>query len=198
MVLDFEQANIAWSKSLAIEPISVTYSNLGTVLFFMQRFENASEMYLKSAELSPLDPTVWGNLGDAYKYSKNKQNNAQLAYEKGLKLAQKNAIINDKNPSLQAQISRYYSELRQCKQAEKHQEVVLTNNVQDPYIYYDLAIVSINCLDVDTVKLFTEKAISLGYPAKLLLADPQFYDYKLWLKTLVQAINKKKGIYEYS
>ena len=186
MVLDFEQANIAWSKSLAIEPISVTYSNLGTVLFFMQRFENASEMYLKSAELSPLDPTVWGNLGDAYKYSKNKQKNAQLAYEKGLKLAQKNAIINDKNPSLQAQISRYYSELRQCEQAKKHQEIVLKNNVQDPYIYYDLAIVSINCLDVDTVKLFIEKAISLGYPAKLLLADPQFYDYKLWLKTLVQ------------
>lgn len=186
MVLDFEQANIAWSKSLAIEPISVTYSNLGTVLFFMQRFENAAQMYLKSAELSPLDPTVWGNLGDAYKYSKNKQKNAQLAYEKGLKLAQKNAIINDKNPSLQAQISRYYSELRQCEQAEKHQEIVLKNNVQDPYIYYDLAIVSINCLDVDTVKLFIEKAISLGYPAKLLLADPQFYDYKLWLKTLVQ------------
>lgn len=186
MVLDFEQANIAWSKSLAIEPISVTYSNLGTVLFFMQRFENAAQMYLKSAELSPLDPTVWGNLGDAYKYSKNKQKNAQLAYEKGLKLAQKNAIINDKNPSLQAQISRYYSELRQCEQAKKHQEIVLKNNVQDPYIYYDLAIVSINCLDVDTVKLFIEKAISLGYPAKLLLADPQFYDYKLWLKTLVQ------------
>ena len=186
MVLDFEQANIAWSKSLAIEPISVTYSNLGTVLFFMQRFENAAQMYLKSAELSPLDPTVWGNLGDAYKYSKNKQKNAQLAYQKGLKLAQKNAIINDKNPSLQAQISRYYSELRQCEQAKKHQEIVLKNNVQDPYIYYDLAIVSINCLDVDTVKLFIEKAISLGYPAKLLLADPQFYDYKLWLKTLVQ------------
>ena len=186
MVLDFEQANIAWSKSLAIEPISVTYSNLGTVLFFMQRFENAAQMYLKSAELSPLDPTVWGNLGDAYKYSKNKQKNAQLAYEKGLKLAQKNAIINDKNSSLQAQISRYYSELRQCEQAKKHQEIVLKNNVQDPYIYYDLAIVSINCLDVDTVKLFIEKAISLGYPAKLLLADPQFYDYKLWLKTLVQ------------
>ena len=46
--------------------------NLGSVLFFMKRFENAAEMYLQSAELSPLSPTVWGNLGDAFKYSKNK------------------------------------------------------------------------------------------------------------------------------
>ena len=124
----------------------------------------------------------------------NKRPNAKLAYQKGLELAQKNALINDKYPSLQAQISRYYSELEQCEQAKVHQEIVLTNNIQDPYIYYDLAIVSINCFDVDAIKLFIEKAILLGYPSKLLLADPQFYDYKLWLQKLVKPIHKKKGI----
>lgn len=184
MALNFEQANIAWSKSLAIEPTSLTFSNLGTVLFFMQRYENAAEMYLQSAELSPLDPTVWGNLGDAFKYTKNQKNSAKSAYQKGLELAHKKAIINDKDPSLQAQISRYYSELRQCEQANNHHEIVLKNNVQDPYVYYDLAIVAINCLDVIDMKSFIEKAIFLGYPSKLLLADPQFYDYKDWLKEI--------------
>ena len=185
MVLNFEQANIAWSKSLAIKPTSVTFSNLGTVLFFMQRFDNAAEMYLQSAELAPLDPIVWGNLGDAFKYSENKAQRAKSAYEKGLSLAKKNAVINDKSPSLQAQISRYYSELNQCEQAKVHQDKLLNNNVQDPYVYYDLAIVAINCFDVNDMKLFIEKAIVLGYPAKLLLADPQFYDYKDWLKETV-------------
>ncbi|MFT7431800.1 MAG: DNA-binding winged helix-turn-helix (wHTH) protein/tetratricopeptide (TPR) repeat protein [Colwellia sp.] len=185
LLLDFEQANIAWSKSLAIEPTSLTFSNLGTVLFFMQRYENAAEMYLQSAELSPLDPTVWGNLGDAFKYTKNQKNSAKSAYEKGLKLAQKNAIINDKDSSLQAQISRYYSELTQCTQAKDHQDIALKNNVQDPYIYYDLSIVAINCFDVNDMKPFIKKAIFLGYPPKLLLADPQFYDYKDWLKEIV-------------
>ena len=184
MVLNFEQANIAWSKSLAITPTSGTFSNLGTVLFFMQRFENAAEMYMESAELSPLDPTVWGNLGDALKYSKKGIKSAKSAYEKGLALAKQKAIINDKDPSLQAQISRYNSELAQCEQAKIHQKTALSNTVKDPYIYYDLAIVAINCFDIDTMKLFTEKAISLGYPAKLLLADPQFYDYKLWLNEI--------------
>lgn len=183
--LNFEQANIAWSKSLAIKPTSLTFANLGTVLFFMQRFENAAEMYLQSAELSPLDHVLWGNLGDAYKYSHNQEQSAKTAYEKALALAKKNAIINDKTPSLQAQISRYYSELAQCQQARKHQEIALKNNLQDPYIYYDLAIVAINCLDDSSLKLFIEKAITLSYPVKLLLADPQFYDYKEWLKELV-------------
>ena len=185
MVLNFEQANIAWSKSLAIKPTALTFSNLGTVLFFMQRYENAAEMYLQSAELSPLDPTVWGNLGDAFKYTKNQKNSAKSAYEKGLKLAQKNAIINDKDASLQAQISRYYSELTQCTQAKDHQDIALKNNVQDPYIYYDLSIVAINCFDVNDMKPFIKKAIFLGYPRQLLLADPQFYDYKHWLKEMV-------------
>lgn len=185
LVLDFEQANIAWSKSLAIKPTSVTFSNLGTVLFFMQRYENAVEMYLQSAELSPLDPTVWGNLGDAYKYSKNSTEKANSAYENGLKLAKKNATINDKDPNIQALISRYYSELKQCEQAKKHQNIALNHNLKDPYIYYDLAIVSINCFDEDILKSFIEKAINLGYPSKLLLADPQFYDYKHWLKEVI-------------
>ncbi len=185
MILDFEQANIAWSKSLAIKPTAVTFSNLGTVLFFMQRFENAVEMYLQSAELSPLDPIVWGNLGDAFKYSKNRAQNAKSAYEKALELAKNNAIINDKDPSLQAQISRYYSELTQCEQAREHQDTTLKSNSQDPYIYYDLAIVAINCYDDNNLKLFITKAISLGYPAALFLADPQFYDYKQWIKEIV-------------
>lgn len=185
MLLNFEQANIAWSKSLAIKPTALTFSNLGTVLFFMQRFENSAEMYLQGAELSPLDPTVWGNLGDAFKYSENSTQKAKVAYKKGLDLAKKNAVINDKDPSLQAQISRYYSELTQCDQAKKHQEIVLNNNVHDPYIYYDLAIVAINCFDVNDMKPFIKKAIFLGYPPQLLLADPQFYDYKHWLKEIV-------------
>lgn len=185
LLLNFEQANIAWSKSLAIEPTSVTFSNLGTVLFFMQRYENAAEMYLQSAELAPLDPTVWGNLGDAFKYTKNQKNSAKSAYKKGLELAKKNAIINNKDSSLQAQISRYYSELTQCSQAKDHQDIALKNNVQDPYIYYDLSIVAINCFDVNDMKPFIKKAIFLGYPRQLLLADPQFYDYKHWLKEIV-------------
>ncbi|SEL02729.1 Tetratricopeptide repeat-containing protein [Colwellia chukchiensis] len=180
MVLDFEQANIAWSKSLAIKPTSLTYSNLGTVLFFMQRFENAAEMYLQSAELSPLDPVVWGNLGDAYKYSAEEAL-AQSAYKKALQLAQKNAEINDKNTNLQAQIARYYSELGICHQAQKYQNLVLKSNNQDPYLFYDLAVVAINCTDEENLRLFIERAVALGYPTALLLADPQFYDYKDWL-----------------
>ncbi len=185
MVLDFEQANIAWSKSLAIKPTAVTYSNLGTVLFFMKRFENAAEMYMQSAELTPLDPIVWGNLGDALKYSVNKENKAKFAYEKALELARKNVVINDKDLSLQAQMSRYYSELAQCDQAKNHQDIILQSQVKDPYIYYDLAITAINCFDDNRLKLSIDEAIKLGYPVKLLLADPQFYDYKHWLKESV-------------
>jgi DNA-binding winged helix-turn-helix (wHTH) protein/Flp pilus assembly protein TadD/TolB-like protein len=184
MTVDFEKANVAWSKSLFIEPTSATYANLGTVLFMMNRYENAVEMYSQSAELSPLDTTIWGNLGDALKYSKNSQQEAEKAYRKALALANKNALINNKNLSLQAQISRYHSELKSCPEALKIQQAVLNENAQDPYVFYDLAIVSINCHERNMMKKLINKALTLGYPYPLLLADPQFHDYKEWLKQL--------------
>lgn len=184
MTLDFEKANIAWSKSLAIEPTSDTYANLGTVLFFMNNYDNAAEMYRQSVELSPLETTVWGNLGDALKYTKNNQAQASSAYRKALALAENNAQINSKDLSLQAQISRYYSELSDCETAIKNQQNVLSENAQDPYVFYDLAIVSINCSDRTTMETLVKKSITLGYPYELLLADPQFNDYKEWLMQL--------------
>lgn len=181
LLLDFEKANVAWSKSLSIEPTSVTYANLGTVLFFMNKYENAAEMYRQSTELSPLETTVWGNLGDALKYTKNNKLKANDAYRKALVLAKNNAQINDKNLSLQAQISRYYSELNECGKALKYQQEVLNENVQDPYVFYDLAIVSINCHEKNMMETLVKKSIALGYPYELLLVDPQFHGFKAWL-----------------
>ena len=41
------------------------YSNLGTVYYFMGRFQDAVPMYRKATELAPEDHRVWGNLADA-------------------------------------------------------------------------------------------------------------------------------------
>ncbi len=184
LTMDIENASIAWSKALAIEPTALTYSNLGTSLFFLLQFDNAIEVYLQSVKLTPNDNIVWGNLGDAYKYSENKQDNAREAYQQALLLAKQQEQINPNDINVQAQIARYYSELGQCKTSDSYQQVILKNISNDPYVYYDLSIKAINCQQILAAENMLLQALNYGYPKDLLLADPQFLVYKEQLSQL--------------
>ncbi|OUS27272.1 hypothetical protein A9Q98_09650 [Thalassotalea sp. 42_200_T64] len=178
LLMDWQKASIAWSKALAIEPTALTYSNLGTSLFFLQQFDDAANIYQQSTALTPGDNVVWGNLGDAYKYSENQKGKSTVAYKQALALALKKEVINPLDVNLQSQLARYYSELQQCDSADSYQQVILKQAPNDPYIYYDLALVAINCDNESGAQLMINKTLKFGYPRELLLADPQFIAYK--------------------
>lgn len=184
MLWDLDKANIAWEKALAIEPNNLTYANLGTSLFFSHKFDDAAKAYNKSLHLTPNDHLILGNLADAYKYSKVNKHLAKSTYQKALELALTKETINPLDVSLQAAITRYYSELGQCKDADSYQQIILSQNTKDPGVFYALAITAINCDRPEEANTLTNKAIELGYSKQLLLADPQFIAYKEQLRDL--------------
>lgn len=184
LLMDWESASIAWSKSLAIEPTALTYSNLATSLFFLQQFDNAAEIYLQGTKLTPNDNTIWANLGDSYKYSATQNSEAVGAYKKALELALNKELINPHDVTIQSQIARYYSELDQCPVANTYAETVLKKSPTDPYIFYSLSLASLNCDRFSEAENLLDKTISLGYSKELLLADPQFLAYKEQLSEL--------------
>lgn len=189
LLMDIENANIAWSKALAIEPTALTYSNVATSLFFLHQFEDAVKIFQQSVTLTPDDNVVWGNLADALKYSKNQQQESKSAYEKALQLAKNKEQINPNDTDLQSQISRYYSELKQCVSTKSYNKNILTKEIKDPYIYYSLAISFYNCKQLIQAENMIIKAIELGYSIELLLADPQFLYYKEQLMLLLNSEN---------
>ncbi|WOH37781.1 winged helix-turn-helix domain-containing protein [Thalassotalea fonticola] len=184
LLMDWENASIAWSKALAIEPTALTYSNLATSLFFLKQFDNAAEIYLQGTKLTPNDNTIWANLGDSYKYSTIQNEHAPAAYNKALQLALKKELINPNDETNQSQIARYYSELKQCSVADSYVQTVLKKSPADPYIFYSLALVFLNCKRILEAENMIENAITLGYPKELLLVDPQFLVYKEQLSKL--------------
>ncbi len=54
-------------------------------------------------------------------------------------------LINPNDETIQSQIARYYSELDQCSVADSYAETVLKKSPTDPYIFYSLSLVSLNC-----------------------------------------------------
>ncbi|MGH8197313.1 MAG: tetratricopeptide repeat protein [Steroidobacteraceae bacterium] len=55
MMSDFENAADAFSRSLALEPRRASYSNTGTVSYYLGRYDQAADMHRKAIEFAPAD-----------------------------------------------------------------------------------------------------------------------------------------------
>ena len=168
-----EAASEAWQHSLSLNPNAMTYSNLGTAYFFRQQFELAVDNYKKATELQPANPVLWGNLGDAEKFA-GQHKTARISYKKAHKLTVEQLLINPNDITTHAMLGRYQSELSQCSNALSTANRLDTENSSDPYLYYDIAIIAINCQQHQVARERITKAIDLGYSKKLLAQDIQF------------------------
>lgn len=167
------QASTAWKQSLDIKPSANIYSNLATSSFFERNFFEAEKNYLKALELKPDDPVLWGNLGDSQKFSNNNES-AYSSYQKALQLVTNKLRVNPNDAESLSEQARYMSELNECKKAIKSSDSLIKRQVNDPYVFYSLSIVQINCQNLVEANALLKMAISAGYSQQLINLDIQF------------------------
>jgi predicted O-linked N-acetylglucosamine transferase (SPINDLY family) len=135
-------------------------------------------MYQQAVNLNPNKYVFRGNLADALKYAGNQQVMSAQQYKAALNLARQNETINPSDQTIKSSIARYNSELNSCQEANNQSEQFVFEQPDDPYIYYDLALVAINCSSDNDVLLYLKKSLTLGYSNKLLGKDHQFAKFK--------------------
>lgn len=175
---EFDKATQSWRKALSINPSANIFSNLGTSLFFASKFTQAVDMYQQAVNINPNNHVFRGNLADALKYAGNQQVMSAQQYKAALNLARQNETINPSDQTIKSNIARYNSELNSCQEANNQSEQLVFEQPDDPYIYYDLALVAINCSSDNDVLLYLKKSLTLGYSNKLLGKDHQFAKFK--------------------
>jgi len=85
---------VPWfQKALAIKPDYMTYSNLGTVYEYLKKYDDAIAMFQKAMDMNPHDLLPVGNLGDAYRWSGQKDK-ANATYEKAIALGNQELQVN--------------------------------------------------------------------------------------------------------
>jgi tetratricopeptide (TPR) repeat protein/DNA-binding winged helix-turn-helix (wHTH) protein len=188
---DFEKASLSWQKAVDMNPSANIYSNLGTSSFFAKHFDKAVEMYNLAVQMNPNNYVFRGNLADALKYVENQKIASQTQFKIALDLATKSAQINPNDLSTQASIARYHAELSQCVQADSIVQRIEQKSPDDPYIYYDLALIAIHCADSKQVVKHLKKMLSLGYSTKLILSDHQFTDFTTELRKQRKSVPSK-------
>ncbi len=171
---DFEEAADAFRRSVEIEPTSGGYSNTGTTYYFAGRYDDSVAMFEQATRLAPEDHQLWGNLGDAYRRTSGKTGLAPAAYAKATELARANLTVNPESALTRTLLAYYLVRQGQARQAAIELESARTGSSGDVYAHYYAAMVYKQIGNLAGAVEETRKALEAGYPARLLVADPEF------------------------
>jgi eukaryotic-like serine/threonine-protein kinase len=82
----FADASAEFQKALQIKPSAITYSNLGTSLFFQGLYQQSVVAMEKAVEMGANNAQNWINLGDAYRWTPGNEDKAKDAYRTAMKM----------------------------------------------------------------------------------------------------------------
>ena len=82
----FADASAEYQKALKIKPSAMTYSNLGTSLFFQGLYPQSVVAMEKAVQMGANNAQNWINLGDAYRWTPGNEAKAKDAYRTAIQM----------------------------------------------------------------------------------------------------------------
>jgi eukaryotic-like serine/threonine-protein kinase len=161
-----------FQKALQLRPTADNFSNLGTAYFYLKRYDDAVQMFSKAIEMNPNKESLVGNLGDAYRWSGQKDK-ANAAYDRAISLAVKDLQVNPRDAGALESIALYYAKEGQSGWAR---EYILKARAIDPsnveYVYSEAVVEALAGRQQDALKALHE-ALEKGYSADQARNDPE-------------------------
>lgn len=146
-------------------------ANLATVFYYLGRLTDAIALYQQALQQDQTDFALHGNIADAYRQN-NQPAEAQLHYQQASQLISEKPRLNARELALHA---HYLAQLGQDKQSQAQISKALTGSSQIAEVWLIDAIIKSQQGLVDDAVVSAAKAVSLGYPIKLLAADPDLH-----------------------
>lgn len=173
---DFQKAADNYRRSLEIDPDGSAFSNTGTLYYFAGDFKAAEEMFVRAAEQTPTDYRIWGNLGDARRFTGAPEQDVRASYERAVELANLRLEVNPRDKETLLNLAWYYANLGRDVAARSTLESARPGSVSDPGQVYVIALVNAVLGDTDTALRARTRAASLGFPQAMIDATPEFAD----------------------
>jgi serine/threonine protein kinase/tetratricopeptide (TPR) repeat protein len=135
------RAYLMFKRSIAAQPTSAAYSNMGNNLFYQGRYADARKMYEEAIRLGRKDRRIWGNLADSYRYSGEHKKQAQEVYQQAVELSRKELLNTPRNASVHSSLGLYLSKLGKYSQAIQETEIALKLEPNNLTIIYNAMLV---------------------------------------------------------
>ena len=156
-----DEAMAQYDKAIKIRPSAGTYSNIGTVHFWRGNYAGAADAYEKAVRLSPNNPELHANLGDAYARTRDKSR-ADQSYRQAIALVQKLLAISPNDAQQLASLALYNAKIGQRRVAVDAIERALKISPADGQVLYVGALVHALGDDVKSGCAVLARAIEHG------------------------------------
>ena len=168
---DFAAAAPAFQRALEIEPKTATYNNLGLMYYYLGDLDDAIENHQSAIDLEPNDYLARSSLGDAL-WIAGETSDARSAFERADELATVSLQVNPNDPYITMDVAWINAMLGRTERAREFMNKSLVLAPEDPYTHYYNALVLLKSGDSNAALNALESAINLGYPPRIMAAEP--------------------------
>jgi tetratricopeptide (TPR) repeat protein len=168
----FENCIPLLKKSLELDKHPIGYTNLGTVYFYLKRYQEAVPMFEEAVRLDPGSENLTGNLADAYRWA-GKTHEANVAYEHAIELGLKGLTVNPRDAARMGRISQYYAKKGDKVHASEFIRRALAIDPDDATLVYDQAVVSWLADKQQEALNSLQEALAKGYSMQDVQNDPE-------------------------
>lgn len=113
----FAEASAQYQKALQIKPSAITYSNLGTSLFFQGLYQQSVVAMEKAVEMGANNTQNWINLGDAYRWTPGNEEKSKEAYRTAIQMIRKDLLAKPKDADLRSRLALCLAKSGEQKEA---------------------------------------------------------------------------------
>lgn len=169
-----EEAASQLQQALQIRPDGSVYTNLGNIQFAQGLYPQAVEAFEKAIESGGTSFYYsWGNLGDAYRWTPDNEEQARNAYRRALQLLGKELSVSPSDPTLLTRRMLYRAKAGDCAGDgdEPPSTKVLAEN--DASAWLRVATAHEVCGRRDEALAALEKTLRAGYPSDAFASDPE-------------------------
>lgn len=135
------EAAAEFQKALQIRPQATLYSNLGGVYFTQGLYQEAVAAFEKAIELpgGSSSALIWGNLGDAYRWTPDNEQRARDAYLRAIQILRNDLGASPRSPRLRSRLALFLA--KRGDREEAIEEISGTEKLTglDPTSRYRLA-----------------------------------------------------------
>jgi serine/threonine-protein kinase len=113
----FADASAEYQKALQIKPSAMTYSNLGTSLFFQGLYPQSVVAMEKAVQMGANNAQNWINLGDAYRWTPGNEDKAKDAYRTAIVMIRTELSAKPNDADLRSRLALCLAKIGEKKEA---------------------------------------------------------------------------------
>jgi serine/threonine-protein kinase len=167
-----DEAAAALQRSLEITPDTVTYSNLGTLLYFEGRYAEAVSAFERGVELGAATYLRWGNLADAQRMVATERAKADASYKTAIRLVREHLHANPNDVNARSTLAVYLARDEQPKEALAELNAVLAQTALIPGTLFNCAIVAELTGQRSRALELIGRALAAGYQLREITHEP--------------------------